>query len=109
MYTLNQVIKEFKKISLDFSKDDIAINYYNVIIAFLLIENNHKDIVKQCNKPLYHYFMYHLPQPGREYFNFLYNVYHPVRFAIETFSTIGSTSGAEEFKIDLEKYYSKKK
>lgn len=87
-YTLDQVIKTFKKLSKDFSAGSIEKAYYDMIVKYLLLENKHSSIVLQSGKPIYHYFKYHLPQPGSEYFRFLYNPYNPVRFAMETFSSI---------------------
>jgi hypothetical protein len=99
MYKLDQVIKRFKTIAQEFPENDIARDYYNIIVGFMLIEHKHKDIVLQCNKPIYHHFQYNLPNRGREYFEFLYNPHHPVRFAVETFTSI------EEVKDEVKQFF----
>jgi len=88
MNTLNSVIKSFKTAQKEFEKDSIPYNYYGIIIKYLKIENVNQDIVNKCGKPIYHYFKYQLPMKGQDYFLFLYNTYNPVRFAVETFSSI---------------------
>jgi hypothetical protein len=103
MYTLDVVIKTFKKIIKDLPSDDIARNYYEIIVGFMLIENKHKDAVLKSGKPIYHYFMYKLPMSGRKYFNFLYDPYNPVRFSVETFSSV------EEIKDDYNLFWIKRK
>ena len=87
-YSLNQVIKEFKKIIKQLPNDSLHKTYYEIIVKFLLLENKYSDQVKQAGKPIYHYFMYYLPDASLQYFEFLYNPYNPVRFAIETFDSI---------------------
>jgi len=90
-YTLNDVIKRFKSIISEYEKSkdcDLQINYYKIIVKYLLIENKYKEIVLKSKKPLYHYFMYYLPQYGNDYFFFLYNTFNPVRYSCETFSSI---------------------
>ena len=99
--TLDQVIKEFKRIIKSYEncksgKDySLQINYYNIIIKYLLLEHKHYDIVQKCGKPIFHYFKYSLPKNDRGYFEWLYNPYNPVRFAVETFDSI------EEIRIEL--------
>lgn len=88
MYKLDQVISEFNKIVKDFKPDSIQYNYYKIIVKYLLIEHKHSDIVLSCGKPIYHHFQYSLPKHGNDYFEFLYNPYNPVRFAVETFDSI---------------------
>ena len=85
---LNTVIKAFNKVIKIYPKDSIESNYYRYIIKYLLLEHKYKDIVERAGKPILHYFEYQLPQPTREYFEFLYHTYNPVRFAIETFDSI---------------------
>ncbi len=101
--TLDQVIKEFKKIiktlesdSKKFNKDySLQINYYNTIIKYLLLEHKYYDIVQECGKPIFHYFKFSLPKIDSGYFDWIYNPYNPVRFAVETFDSI------EEIRIEL--------
>jgi hypothetical protein len=103
MYSLNQVIKEFKKIIKQYelssgtNSSKIEIQYYKIIVKYLLLEHKFPHEVKRSKKPIYHYFMYYLPEFGTDYFNFLYNTYNPVRFAVETFDSI------EEIKLELKR------
>jgi len=88
MNTLNDVIKAFNRIISQYDKDSLEASYYRVIVNYLLLEHKHKVEVEAAKKPIYHYFMYHLPVFGNEYFEYLYHVYNPVRFAVETFDSI---------------------
>jgi len=97
MYSLDQVIKTFLRLSKNSPKGSIQSDYYLTIVKYLRLEHKYKDIVLACGKPIYHYFMYGLPQSGNEYFEFLYNRYNPVRFALETFDSI------EEIRQELKK------
>jgi hypothetical protein len=97
MHSLDTIIKQFKTISTQFKWDSVEYAYYKAIIQFLILENKYPEIVKSSGKPLYHYFQYNLPQSGHDYFTFLYNVYNPVRFAVETFDSI------EEIRLELSK------
>lgn len=96
-YDLNRVIKEFKKLIKELPKDSLHRKYYEIIVRFLLLEHKYPYEVKKAGKPIYHYFMYYLPIRGADYFEFLYNPYHPVRFAVETFDSI------EEIRLELKK------
>jgi hypothetical protein len=96
MYTLDKVIKTFKKI-ISNSDNELLISYYEKIVEFMLLEHKHKDIVKKSNKPIYHYFQHALPHDTNDYFMFLYHTYNPVRFAIETFDSI------EEIRLELKR------
>ena len=96
-YSLDQVIKRFKSIIKDINNNDTQKYYYECIVKYLKIENKYKDVVEKSNKKIYHYFQYHLPVSGNDYFMFLYNPYNPVRFAIETFDSI------EEIKHEINK------
>jgi hypothetical protein len=99
MYKLDQVLKAFRGILKEMPENHEARCYYEIIIAFMLIEHKHKEIVLECRKPIYHYFQYHLPERGRDYFEFLYNPHNPVRFSVETFDSI------EEVREDLKLFY----
>jgi hypothetical protein len=94
---LNTVLKAFKKIIKELPKDSLQSRYYSLICEYLLLEAKHQDIVNACGKPILYYFRYHLPNTSKEYFEFLYHVYSPVRFAIETFDSI------DEIKNELNK------
>lgn len=92
--TLNDVIKSFKKL-ISSSDNDLIKSYYSTIVEYLILESKYEDLVKKCGKPIFHYFQYQLPMGGNDYFLFLYNVYSPVRFAVETFDSI------EEIRLEL--------
>ncbi len=101
-YSLNEVIKKFKSIIQLYKKskgikasESVEIAYYEIIIKYLLLEHKYPYEVKKAKKPIYHYFMFCLPEFGTDYFNFVYNPYHPVRFAVETFDSI------EEIRLEL--------
>lgn len=94
-YTLDQVIKAFKQIINQLEKDSIQRCYYEYIVKFLLLEHKHHDIVQKSGKPIFHYFKFSLPKNDNGYFEWLYNSYNPVRFAIETFDSI------EEIRVEL--------
>jgi hypothetical protein len=83
----NQIISEYKKHK---GKESIEVRYYEILVRYLLIEHKYQEEVKKAGKPIYHYFMYKLPEFGNEYFQFLYNPHNPVRFALETFDSIES-------------------
>lgn len=104
MYTLDRVIKEFKSIIKQHKKDkgisvtkDMTISYYEIIVEYLLLENKYQKEVELARKPIYIYFKYDLPRIDSGYFEFLYNVYNPVRRAVETFDSI------EEIRNELNK------
>jgi len=92
MYTLDIVIKSFKTITKQYEKlkgvDCIEAHYYRIIVRDLLLEHKYSEQVENAGKPIYHYFKYQLPVFDNDYFLFLYNVYNPVRFAVETFDSI---------------------
>lgn len=88
MYTLEQVIKEFKRHIKLFTKDSIQRNYYEIIVKYLLLESKHPQEVKDAKKVIYHYFQYDLPRYDTDYFAWLYSPQNPVRFAVETFDSI---------------------
>ena len=85
---LNTVIKAFNRIIKEYPSDSIQSSYYKQIVKYLKLEHEYKEIVESSDKPILHYFEYHLPQSGNEYFLFLYHTYNPVRFAVETFDSI---------------------
>lgn len=62
MYTLEQVIEEFKRHIKLFTKDSIQRNYYEIIVKYLLLESKHPQEVKDAKKVIYHYFQYDLPR-----------------------------------------------
>ena len=95
MNDLNKVVKAFNSIIKSYPDDSFEASYYKIIVKFLLLEHKYQKLVKDSGKPILHYFQYHLPEPTREYFEFLYHPYNPVRFAIETFDSI------EEIRIEL--------
>ena len=102
IYSLNDAIKKFKNIIELYKKSkgvkasqSIEITYYEIIIKYLLLEHKYPHEVKKAKKPIYHYFMFYLPEFGSNYFSFLYNPYNPVRFAVETFDSI------EEIRLEL--------
>ena len=86
MNTLNQVIKDLKRLSKFCKKDSISQKYYDILIKYLLLENKYKEQVEKSNKRILHYFLYKLP--SQTSFEFLYHVYNPVRYAVETFDSI---------------------
>ena len=92
MNSLDTVIKTCKLIQRKYEKQkgehSIEASYYRVLVKYLLLENKHKEAVKAAGKPIYHYFMYHLPEFSNSYFEWLYNPHNPVRFALETFDSI---------------------
>lgn len=100
-HSLNVVIKKMKQLiklyEKTYGKDCIQANYYKIISRNLLLEHKYKDIVEKSGKPIYHYFMYSLPEYNNDYFYWLYNPYNPVRFACETFDSI------EEIRIEFNK------
>lgn len=87
MYPRNHVINQFKTI-LKLVDDELIQSYYKIIIDYLILEEEYQDEVDMANKRIYHHFKYNLPNPSKEYFEFLYHVYNPVRFAVETFDSI---------------------
>lgn len=87
MYTLDQVIKAFLQLAKS-QKDPVISSYYETIVKYLRLEHKYMEAVLLARRPIYHYFMYALPMPGKEYFEFLYDRYSPVRFAVETFDSI---------------------
>ena len=95
MNDLNTVYKAFQNIKNNYSKDSIEYNYYNIIMKYLLLEHKYSKEVILAGKPILHYFKYYLPQYNKNYFEWLYNSYNPVRFAVETFDSI------EEIKKEL--------
>ena len=105
MHSLDTVIKEFSSIIKELKKDkkiisithDMKILYYETIVKYLKLEHKYQDIVEKSGKPIYHYFKYSLPVEDTAYFEFLYNRYNPVRFAVETFDSI------EEIRLELKK------
>ncbi len=107
MYSLDVVIKKFISIVENLKKNkknnisiyqDTKLQYYGTIVKYLKLEHKYQDIVEKSGKPIYHYFKYDLPVQDAAYFEFLYNRYNPVRFAIETFDSI------EEIRLELNKY-----
>jgi len=96
-YDLNRVIKEFKSVIKKLPKNSLQRKYYEIIVEYLLLEHKYPYEVKRAGKPIYHYFMYDLPKINNEYFEFLYNTYNPVRFAVETFDSI------EEIRKELKR------
>lgn len=98
---LNIIIKECKKIQkqweLQNGKDCIEANTFKILVKYLQLEHKYKIEVERAGKPIYHYFMYHLPVFSNDYFKWLYNPYNPIRFAMETFDSI------EEIKQELKK------
>lgn len=97
MNDLNTVYKTFQSIKNNYSKDSVEYNYYNIIMKYLLLEHKYSKEVALANKPILHYFLYSLPYYSKDYFEWLYNPYNPVRFAIETFDSI------EEIRKELKK------
>lgn len=95
MYSLNTVIKTFKEIIKLYKPDSIEYRYYKIIVEYLILENKFSQIVLESNKPIYYYFRYNLPICSKDYFEYLYNQYNPVRFAVETFDSI------EEIRVEL--------
>ena len=90
MNSRDKIIKKFiqiHKLSKNNNNQFIE-NYCNAIIKCLIIEAKYEDIIKACGKPLYHYFQYSMPKYTKDYFDWLYNPYNPVRFAVETFDSI---------------------
>ena len=86
MNTLNQVVKDLKRLSKSCKKDSISQKYYNTLVKYLLLENKYKEQVEKSNKRILHYFLYMLPSQSS--FEFLYHAYNPVRYAVETFDSI---------------------
>lgn len=92
--TLNEVYKDLSKLiketnnckNISIANKEIIISYYKIIQEYLLLENKYKDEVETSGKPILHYFLYRLPSTFS--FEFLYNPYNPVRFAVETFDSI---------------------
>ena len=98
---LDTVIKECIKIQKQWEKEkgktSSEANYFEYIVKYLLLEHKYKEAVEKAGKPIYHYFMYYLPQFSTDYFVWLYSPYNPVRFAIETFDSI------EEIRLELKR------
>jgi hypothetical protein len=94
MNNLNDVIKDINNILKTYKKDTIEHNYFTILIKYLKLEYKYQKEVELSGKPIYHYFKYKLPSTFS--FEFLYHVYNPIRFAIETFDSI------EEIKKELE-------
>ena len=96
MNILDKVIKDFKKAIPLWEKDSWQKSYCEIILKYLILENKYKDIVLQSNKCIYYYFKYsHYNLTNKDYLDYLYNSYNPVRFAVETFDSI------EEIKQEL--------
>lgn len=97
---LNTVVKSCKRLQKqwEFEKglNCTEANFFKIIAEYLLIEYKYKIEVEKAGKPIYHYFMYRLPEFEKEYFRWLYDPYNPVRFAVETFDSI------EEIRLELE-------
>lgn len=97
MNSLNDVIKAFDRIIKKLDNDNFYKEYLITIRKYLLLEHKYTEIVERSGKSIYYYFKYHLPQLNTGYFEYLYNPYNPVRFAVETFRSI------EEIRLELEK------
>ena len=93
-YSLNDVIKAFKRI-ISKSTDDMTVSYYSTIVEYLLLEHEYQEQVNLSGKRILYYFKYSLPVINNDYFEWLYHPYNPVRFAVETFDSI------EEIRIEL--------
>ena len=50
------------------------------------LEKLDQERIEKSNKRILHYFLYTLP--SQTSFEFLYHVYNPVRYAVETFDSI---------------------
>jgi hypothetical protein len=95
MNDLNKVIKTFKFLIKN-HKNELAISYYKFIIKALLLEKEYPEECKASGKVLYHYFMYWLPSADKytsqktmnEYFEYMYNIFSPIRYTIETFDSV---------------------
>lgn len=100
MNDLNKVIKTFKSLQKK-HKNELAISYYCYIVKALLIEKDYPEQCKACGKVVHHHFMYWLPDHNNmsqkamdKFFLTIYDVDSPIRFSIETLSSI------EEIRLD---------
>ena len=53
MNTLNQVVKDLKKLSKSCKKDSISQKYYDTLVKYLLLENKYKNKWKNLTKEFY--------------------------------------------------------